>query len=89
MGNALPPGSDTPRDVDERMIALWRACTPGQKLRKVFGIGAMVNELTRGELRARYPTATARELELRLASRTLDRETMIKAFGWDPDLHGR
>lgn len=87
--DAPPAGFDTPRDVEQRMIELWRACPAAAKLRKVFGIGAMVNELARAELRSRYPNATERELELRLASRTLDRETMIKAFGWDPELHGR
>lgn len=81
--------SDTPPQVEERMFALWRHATPSQKLRKVFGIGKMVNDLVRGELRGRYPGATPREIELRLASRNLDRETMIRAFNWDPELHGR
>lgn len=71
------------------MFQLWRRATPAQKLRKVFGIGKMLNDLVRGELRRRYPDATAREIELRLASRSLDRETMIRAFHWDPELHGR
>jgi len=81
--------SDTPPEVEARMIEFWRRATPNQKLQKVFSIGRMINELIRGELRGRYPEATPREIELRLASRTLDRETMIKAFGWDPDIHGR
>jgi hypothetical protein len=51
-------------------------------------MGKMVNELVRAELRRRYPAATAREVELRLAARNLDRETMIRAFQWDPALHG-
>ena len=85
----LPPGSDTPRSIEQRMIELWRAATPEQKLRKVLGLGAMINELARAELRSRYPDASPREIDLRLASRTIDRDTMIKAFGWDPDVHGR
>ena len=70
------------------MIELWRKASPAQKLQKVFGIGRMINELIRADLRLRYPNATARENELRLASRNLDRETMIRAFDWDPDIHG-
>lgn len=70
------------------MFRLWRRATPAQKLKKVFSIGKMVNDLVRGELRRRYPDATPREIELRLASRNLPRETMIRAFGWDPALHG-
>ena len=81
--------SDTSPEVDELMFELWRKATPAQKLQKVLSIGRMVNDLVRGELRQRYPAATPREIELRLASRNLDRETMIRAFDWDPELHGR
>lgn len=80
--------SDTSPEADERMFQLWRRATPAQKLRKIFSIGKMVNDLVRGELRRRYPAATPREIELRLAARNLPRETMIRAFGWDPQLHG-
>lgn len=82
-------GSDTPPDVEQMMLGLWRRATPDQKLARMFGMGRMINELARAETRKRYPTATPREIELRLASRTLDRVTMINAFGWDPDIHGR
>ena len=80
---------DTPPEVDALMFELWRRATPSQKLRKVFSIGKMVNDLVRGELRRKYPDATPREIELRLAARNLDRETMIRAFHWDPELQGR
>lgn len=89
MDGTAKGASDTSPEVDELMFQLWRKATPTQKLRKVFSIGNTLNELIRGELRRRYPEATPRELELRLASRNLDRETMIRAFDWDPDLHGR
>ena len=82
-------GSDTPPDVEQMMLGLWRRATPDQKLARMFGMGHMINELARAETRQRYPAATPREIELRLASRSLDRETMINAFGWDPDIHGR
>ncbi len=80
---------DTPPEVEARMVELWRRATPSQRLAKILGLGRALNELTRAELRRRYPDATARETELRLASRNLDRDTMIRAFGWDPDVHGR
>jgi hypothetical protein len=82
-------GCDTPPSVERMMLDLWRRATPEQKLARMFGMGRMVNDLARAELRGRYPTATPREIDLRLASRTIPRETMIRAFGWDPDLHGR
>lgn len=89
MNGTAKGASDTSPEVDELMFQLWRKATPAQKLQKVLSIGRMVNDLVRGELRRRYPAATPREIELRLASRNLDRETMIRAFDWDPALHGR
>lgn len=71
------------------MIELWRRATPAQKLEKMSRMARELNELTRAEIRGRYPEATPREVELRLASRTIDRDTMIQAFGWDSALHGR
>jgi len=71
------------------MIELWRKATPEQKLQKVLSIGRMLNEFVLADLRQRYPEATERELQLRLAARSYDRDLMMKAFGWDPDVHGR
>ena len=71
------------------MVELWRRATPQQKLARMFGMGHMINELARAETRRRYPDATSREIDLRLASRTLDRQTMLRAFDWDPDVQGR
>jgi hypothetical protein len=71
------------------MLEHWRRATPAQKLERVLGIGRSVNELTRAWLRRQYPDATPREIELRLAARSIDRELMIKAFGWDPEREGR
>lgn len=81
--------SDTEPGVERLMIELWRKATPEQRLAKALSLGRFINELVRADLRQRYPTATDREIELRLASRNLDRDTMIRAFGWDPDVHGR
>ncbi|HET7501553.1 MAG TPA: hypothetical protein VFK02_11135 [Kofleriaceae bacterium] len=85
----LARGCDTPPSVERKMLELWRRATPEQKLARMFGMGHMINELARADVRRRYPTAAPREIDLRLASRTIDRDTMIKAFGWDPDGHGR
>jgi hypothetical protein len=82
-------GSDTPFVVEQRMLDHWRTATPTEKAARMFGMATMVNELARAELRSRYPGATPREIDLRLRSRTLDRDTMIRAFDWDPELHGR
>lgn len=67
------------------MAELWRRATPVQKLQKMLAIGRMIDDLARAELLQRYPWATQRDLDLRLASRVLDRDLMVAAFGWDPD----
>ncbi|MEJ7599758.1 MAG: hypothetical protein WKG01_17760 [Kofleriaceae bacterium] len=82
-------GSDTPDDIHRRMIERWRAATPDEKLDRMFGMAEMVNELSRARVRQQYPDATPREVQLRLASRVLPRETMIVVWGWDPDVQGR
>jgi hypothetical protein len=88
-GDLPAKGSDTPPKVERMMLELWRRATAVQKLARMFGMGRMINELARAEVRRRHPEASPREIDLRLASRTLPRETMIRAFGWDPALHGR
>lgn len=85
----LRPGSDTHPAAARIMLDWYRRATPTQKLGKVFSIGAMINDLVRAELRRCYPASSAREIELRLAARNLDRDTMIRVFGWDPDVQGR
>ncbi len=89
MAIELPPGTDTHPAAERMMLEHWRRATPTQKAERMFAMGRTVNELARADLRARYPAATPREIELRLRSRSLDRETMIRAFGWDPDRHGK
>ena len=74
MDGTAQGASDTSPEADASMFRLWRQASPAQKLRKVFGVGKMVNELVRAELRKRYPDATPREIELRLVARNLDRD---------------
>ena len=89
LDGTAPGASDTSPEVARMMIEIWRRATPEQKLQKVLSIGRSINELVRAFLRTQYPDATPREIQLRLAARNLDRETMIKVFGWDPEIHGR
>jgi len=45
MDGTAKGASDTPPEVDALMFELWRRATPSQKLRKVFGLGQMINAL--------------------------------------------
>jgi hypothetical protein len=81
--------SDATPDAERAMIERWRHATVEEKLAEMVSLGLKQKELAMAELRRRYPSASERENQLRFASRTIDRETMIRAFGWDPELHGK
>jgi hypothetical protein len=58
--------------------------TPTERLAHVSALGSLVVETALASLAARYPDATREENRLRLLSRSVDRETMVRLYGWDP-----
>lgn len=48
---------------------------------------AMADAVAEAGIRRAHPDADDREVFLRRAARSLDRETMVKVYGWDPDAH--
>jgi hypothetical protein len=79
---------DTDPAVEERQLEAWRRMTPAEKLRIVSELVRASEELALAGIRERHPQAKDRELELRLASLRLDRETMVRWLGWDPEREG-
>ena len=81
--------SDTPPEVEEILLEGYRRMPPIEKLRQVFDLNRSAQQMAALRIEARYgPNLSERELRLRLAALWLDRETMIKAFGWEPLEHG-
>jgi len=80
--------ADTDSKAFEVLIALQRKMSGGDKLACVLRTSAMLMALSEGNVRQLYPAATEREIFLRSAARRLDRETMIRAYGWDPQESG-
>jgi hypothetical protein len=81
--------ADTPPEIEEILLAGYRRMTPWEKLLQVFELNRMAQQMAAMRIEARYgPNLTERELRLRLAALWLDRETMIAAFGWDPEVKG-
>lgn len=78
---------DTTPKALEVFIELHRRMTPSQRLSHVFELTEFQEGLQRSSVRSMYPEADDREVFLRVASRRLDRKTMIKVYGWDPELH--
>jgi hypothetical protein len=82
MSNSRLP-SDTHPDIERRLLDAYRQMTPAQKMRSVKAMHRAAREAIRGEVRQRYPHASEEERALRVASRFLDAETMLRVYGWD------
>ena len=85
----VPAPNDTHPFVARMIIEGFRRMSPSEKLQRVEEMTLAIQELALADVRRRYPDASEREQQLRLASRRFDRETMIRVFGWDPDQRGR
>jgi hypothetical protein len=80
---------DTPQEIEEILLEGYRRMPPIEKLRQVFDLNRAAQRMAAMRIQARYgPNLSERELRLRLAALWLDRETMIAAFGWDPEVEG-
>ena len=72
----------------EVFLDLQRKMPVSEKLQAIFGMMRMLCNLSESDVRRMYPQADDREVFLRAAARRLDRDTMIRVYGWDPQAHG-
>lgn len=80
---------DTPPEIEEMVLELYRQMSPGEKLRAVQEMNRTVQLMALAGIRSRHGSdLSERELRLRLAALWLDRETMIEVFNWDPEIEG-
>ncbi len=83
------PRSDWYSDTDPRALAVFLEClrrlTASEKVNGMLQLTRGVFESAQRAERKRHPEISEREAFLRTASRHLDRETMIRAYGWDPE----
>jgi hypothetical protein len=84
----MPRPADWYADTDpkalELFISLQRKMTPAQKIEAVFQTNELVWGMAEACERQLHPCAEEREIFLRLAARHLDRETMMRVYGWYP-----
>jgi hypothetical protein len=78
---------DTSPEALAVFIELHRKMTPGERVAHIFELTEFQDGLQQASVRSMYPDAGEHEVFLRVAARRLDRETMIKVYGWDPLLH--
>lgn len=81
-----------PNDTDPRIEAVlidgYRRMSASEKLRRVSALTRAVQELALLDVRRRHPSADKREQALRVASRWIEPELMLRAFGWDVSRKG-
>ena len=86
------PEFDWYGDTDPRALGVFldlqRKMPVSEKLQTMFGLIEMLRNMSEADVRRMYPKADDREIFLRTAARSLDRETMIRVYGWDPQTHG-
>lgn len=70
------------------MDAHYRSMRPVEKVARMVALTELGYEMALAQIRAKHPDETPRQHRLRLCSRWLSREQMIRAFGWDPADHG-
>jgi hypothetical protein len=76
--------ADTTEEAFRVLVGLNRKLTPGEKIARALDLSAMMMRLSEESVRRQYPHAGEREVFLRAAARRLDRETMVRMYGWDP-----
>lgn len=79
---------DTSIKVERILIEAYQRMSPQEKLQKISQMSQACTDLAILGIRQRHPHANEQEIRLRLAALRLSRETMIKAFGWDPKQKG-
>jgi hypothetical protein len=75
--------NDTDPLVEAMLIEGYRRMSPTQKLKRARALTRAVQVLALADIRRRHPDADEREQSLRLASRWIEPELMVRAFGWD------
>lgn len=85
------PTSDFYSDTDPKVLEIWidgfRKMAPEQRVKMAMDQSRFAFGMAEANVRQQYPEADDREVKLRVASRYLDADLMIRAFAWNPKLH--
>jgi hypothetical protein len=82
-----PFSRDTRPEVFGVLLDGYRRMSPAQKLARVADLTTASRQMAEARIRAAHPLAGDTEVHLRVAALVLGRETMIRAFAWDPAKH--
>jgi len=87
MSGYRPQSEDTSGQADRVQFEILRRMSLEERVELFRSINNSVQELALIGIRQRHPHASERETFLRLAATRLDRDTMIRVYGWDPEEH--
>lgn len=76
-----PFGDDIPAEVEAMRVERYRQMSPAAKAAEMSALNAAARAAALAELRLAHPTETERELRLRLALQSIDRDLLERAFG--------
>jgi hypothetical protein len=79
---------DTDEATERKLIELTRALSDEKRLNLLFSMIETGRQLSLAGLKSRYPQASEEEVKKRYAALVLDRETVMKIYGWDPEKEG-
>ena len=79
---------DTDVAAERLLVDAYRRMPPWEKARRVGEMIQALETLALAGIVDRHPDSTDHERRLRLAALRFDRDTMVRAFGWDPAVHG-
>ena len=79
---------DTSPEAEGVLIELARNTPVWRKFEQVAETTETCRAFAMSSLREKYPEASEDELLRRLVARVLDRETVIRVYGWDPKIEG-
>ena len=79
---------DIDPETERLLIELARDTPIWKKFRQVAALNRMTRAFAMAGIRQRYPEASEEEVRRRLAAVLFDRDTVIKVFGWDPEIEG-
>jgi hypothetical protein len=86
------PTNQAPNDTDEAaelaLLTMLREVPSWRKAAMVDSLTRACQELAAAGIRMRHPDATREEIRMRVAALWLDRDIMIRVFGWDPAQKG-
>jgi hypothetical protein len=76
--------SDTDASALKVFLEQQRKMSAGEKIAAVFASNRLLWRITEASERKLHPDADEREIFLRVAAHRLDRETMLRVYGWYP-----